>query len=179
MSKRYPLFHIAALLTLSVSLLIAGTTGKIAGKVVDAKTKEGIPSAAVAVKGTTLGAATDFNGNYVIVNVPPGTYSISVSYVGYQPTRVNNIGVNVDFTTTLNINLNESSVELNEFIVEGERNPLIRQDQTNPVVAVTSENIQALPVTSISEIIGLQSGVVVDDDGGRIHIERHLGEQSV
>ncbi len=168
MSKRYSLFHITALLTLitlTVSSLFAGTTGKIAGKVVDAKTKEGIPSAVVAVNGTSLGAATDFNGNYVIVNVPPGTYSISVSYVGYQPTRVNNIGVNVDFTTTLNINLNESAVELNEFIVEGERNPLIRQDQTNPVVAVTSENIQALPVTSISEIIGLQSGVVVDDDG--------------
>ncbi|MFZ4620212.1 MAG: TonB-dependent receptor [Bacteroidota bacterium] len=169
MIKRYSLFHIAALFILSVTLLTAGTTGKIAGKVTDAKTKEGIPSAVVAVNGTSLGAATDFNGNYVIVNVPPGTYSVSVSYVGYQPTRVNNIGVNVDFTTTLNIHLNESSVELNEFVVEGERNPLIRQDQTNPVVAVTSENIQALPVTSISEIIGLQSGVAVDDDGD-IHV---------
>ena len=169
MIKRYSLFHIAALISLTTTLLIAGTTGKIAGKVTDAKTKEGIPSAAVSIVGTTLGASTDFEGNYVIVNVPPGTYSVSVSYVGYQPTRVNNVGVNVDFTTTLNIHLNESTVELNEFVVEGERNPLIRQDQTNPVVAVTAENIQSLPVTSISEIIGLQSGVAVDDDGD-IHV---------
>jgi outer membrane receptor protein involved in Fe transport len=169
MSKRYSLFYIATIITLTTSLLIAGTTGKIAGKVTDAKTKEGIPSAAVAIVGTTLGASTDFDGNYVIINVPPGTYSVSVSYVGYQPTRVNNVGVNVDYTTTLNIQLNESAVELNEFIVEGERNPLIRQDQTNPVVAVTSENIQALPVTSISEIIGLQSGVTVDD-AGDLHV---------
>ncbi len=169
MSKRYPLFHIAVLILLSASFLLAGTTGKISGKVSDSKTKEGIPSAVVTVLGTSLGAATDFEGNYVIINVPPGTYSISVSYIGYQPTRVNNIGVNVDFTTTLNIQLNESSVELSEFVVEGERNPLIRQDQTNPVIAITGENIQALPVTSISEIIGLQSGVVVDDDGD-IHV---------
>ncbi|MFA5833215.1 MAG: TonB-dependent receptor [Bacteroidota bacterium] len=169
MSKRYSLFHIATIVIFSSSLLIAGTTGKIAGKVTDSKTKEGIPSAVVAIAGTPLGASTDFDGNYVIVNVPPGTYSVSVSYVGYQPTRINNVGVNVDYTTTLNIQLNESAVELNEFIVEGERNPLIRQDQTNPVVAVTAENIQALPVTSISEIIGLQSGVVVDDDGD-IHV---------
>lgn len=169
MNKCYSLFRVAIPIFLFTSSLFSGTTGKIAGRVTDSKTQEGIPSAVVTIVGTTLGAATDFEGNYVIVNVPPGTYSVTVSYVGYQPTRVNNVGVNVDYTTTLNIKLNESSVELNEFIVEGERNPLIRQDQTNPVVAVTSENIQALPVTSISEIIGLQSGVVVDDDGA-LHV---------
>lgn len=169
MNNRYPLFHIAVSLLIVSSMLVAGTTGKIAGKVSDAKTKEGIPSAIVSVAGTSLGAATDFEGNYVIVNVPPGTYSVSVSYVGYQPTRVNNVGVNVDFTTTLNIQLKESTVELGEFVVEGERNPLIRQDQTNPVVAVTAENIQSLPVTSIGQIVGLQAGVVQGDDGA-LHV---------
>jgi outer membrane receptor protein involved in Fe transport len=169
MNKRFHLFPIAVFILISASLLIAGTTGKISGKVTDSKTREGIPSAVVTIVGTTLGAATDFEGNYVIVNVPPGVYAISVSYVGYQPTRVNNVGVNVDYTTTLNIQLKESTVELNEFVVEGERNPLIRQDQTNPVIAVTAENIQSMPVTSISEIIGLQSGVSVSDDGG-IHV---------
>lgn len=154
-----------ALLSLLTSSTFAGTTGKIAGKVTDAKTREGIPSAIVTVVGTSLGAAADFDGNYVIVNVPPGTYSVSVSYVGYQSTRVNNVGVNVDYTTTLNIQMRESSVELGEVVVEGERNPLIRQDQTNPVVAVSSESFQTLPVTTISEVIGLQAGVVTSDDG--------------
>jgi outer membrane receptor protein involved in Fe transport len=169
MNKRCPLFLIAASILILSTFLSAGTTGKISGKVTDSKTREGIPSAVVSVVGTTLGAATDFEGNYVIVNVPPGTYSIAVSYVGYQPTRINNIGVNVDYTTTLNIQLKESAVELTEFVVEGERNPLIRQDQTNPVVAVTAENIQALPVTSISQIVGLQAGVVTADDGS-LHV---------
>lgn len=148
-----------------ISTAWSGTTGKIAGKVTDKKTKEGIPSAIVTIVGTSLGAATDPDGNYVIVNVPPGTYNVSISYIGYQPTRVKDVGVNVDFTTTLNIQLNESSVELGEFVVEGERTPLIRQDQTNPVVAVTAENFATLPVTTVNEVIGLQAGVVVDDDG--------------
>ncbi|MEW5797402.1 MAG: TonB-dependent receptor [Bacteroidota bacterium] len=165
MIKRYSVLYATLCILISITHLIAGTTGKISGKVTDSKTGEGIPSAIVTVIGTALGAATDASGNYVIVNVPPGTYSVSVSYIGYQPTRVNNVGVNVDYTTTLNIQLRESAVELGEFVVEGERNPLIRQDQTNPVVAVTSENIQTLPVTSISEVVGLQAGVVTSDDG--------------
>jgi outer membrane receptor protein involved in Fe transport len=165
MIKCYTVLMVATLFFLSPKILLAGTTGKISGKVTDAKTGEGIPSAVVTVVGTTLGAAADANGAYVIVNVPPGTYTVSVSYIGYQPTRVNNVGVNVDYTTTLNIQLRESSVELGEVVVEGERNPLIRQDQTNPVVAVTSESFQTLPVTTISEVIGLQAGVVTSDDG--------------
>ncbi len=163
--QHYRFVYLGLSLILISLFLTAGTTGKISGKVTDSKSKEGIPSAVVTIVGTTLGAATDPEGAYVILNVPPGTYSVSVSYVGYQPMRINNIGVNVDYTTTLNIQLKESAVELNEFVVEGERNPLVRQDQTNPVAAITAENIQSLPVTTISEVIGLQAGVVTSDDG--------------
>jgi outer membrane receptor protein involved in Fe transport len=150
---------------LSAQLLYAGTTGKISGKVVDSKTNEPIPFAAVVVVGTSLGASSDAEGKYVILNVPPGTYTITAGLIGYQGERVLNIGVSVDYTTTLNFSLNESSVEMGEVVVQGERSPLIRQDQTNPVVAVSSENIQSLPVTSINEIIALQAGVVLADDG--------------
>ncbi len=168
MFKRYSIV-IAVACCLFASHLFAGSSGKIAGKITDARTNEGLPAAGVSLQGTQLGASTDVNGNYVILNVPPGSYTITVSYVGYQNTKAVNVGVSVDYTTTLNVQLKESSVELNEVIVQGERNPLIRQDQTNPVAAVTAEQFQQLPVTSVSEVIGLQAGVVVADDGG-IHI---------
>ncbi len=167
--QHYRFVYLCLSILITCSLLVAGTTGKISGKVTDSKTKDGIPSAVVTIIGTTLGAATDADGSFVIVNVPPGTYSVSVSYIGYQPVRINNIGVNVDYTSTLNIQLKESTVELNEFVVEGERNPLVRQDQTNPVAAITAENMQSLPVTTISEVIGLQAGVVTSDDGS-LHV---------
>jgi outer membrane receptor protein involved in Fe transport len=169
MMQHYRFVYLCLSVLITGSILVAGTTGKISGKVTDSKTKDGLPSAVVTIVGTSLGAATDAEGSYVIVNVPPGTYSISVSYIGYQPVRVTNIGVNVDYTTTLNIQLKESTVELNEFVVEGERNPLVRQDQTNPVAAITAENMQSLPVTTISEVIGLQAGVVTSDDGA-LHV---------
>jgi outer membrane receptor protein involved in Fe transport len=168
MFKRYSVV-IAVACCLLASHLFAGSSGKIAGKITDAKSNEGLPSVTVSVQGTSMGAATDLNGNYVILNVPPGSYTLNVSYVGYQNTKAVNVGVSVDYTTTLNFQLRESTVELNEVIVQGERNPLIRQDQTNPVAAVTAEQFQQLPVTSVSEVIGLQAGVVVADDGG-IHI---------
>lgn len=156
------------IITLSFNLL-AGTTGKIAGKIKDASTGETLPSVNVMIVGTQLGAITDLNGNYVILNVPPGVYTVSVSMISYRKQDFKDIRVNVDFTTRLDIKLESGSVDLPPVVVQGERNPLVRQDLTNPQVAITSENIQELPVTSISDVIRLQAGVITDNDGA-IHI---------
>ncbi len=149
--------------------LLAGTTGKIAGRITDASTGEALPSVNVMLVGTKLGAITDLNGNYVILNVPPGVYKVSVSMISYRKQELSDIRVNVDFTTRLDIKLESGSVDLPPIVVQGDRNPLIRQDLTNPQVAITSENIQELPVTSISEVIRLQAGVVSGNDG-ELHI---------
>ncbi len=156
------------ILTLTFNLL-AGTSGKIAGKVTDASNGEALPSVNVMLVGTQLGAITDINGNYVILNVPPGVYKVSVSMISYRKQELKDIRVNVDFTTRLDIKLETGSVDLPPVVVQGERNPLVRQDLTNPQVAITSENIQELPVTSISEVIKLQAGVVSGNDG-ELHI---------
>lgn len=63
------------------SPLLAGTTGKITGTVTDANTGEPLIGATVIVVGTKLGAKTDFDGNYVILNVPPGVYEVRATYV--------------------------------------------------------------------------------------------------
>ncbi|MEO0130781.1 MAG: carboxypeptidase-like regulatory domain-containing protein, partial [candidate division WOR-3 bacterium] len=63
----------------------AGETGKIAGRIIDANTKEPLVGVNVIVEGTELGAATDATGHYLIINVPVGTYDITASYVGYEP----------------------------------------------------------------------------------------------
>jgi len=148
---------------------LAGTTGKVAGRVTDADNGEGLPGANVVIEGTTLGAATDVNGNYVILNVPPGVYNVTFSFVGYQSVRVKEMRVSVDFTTTLNSKLKATTVEVGTVEVIGERQPLVRQDLTNTTVAVNSETIESLPVDAVQDIIRLQSGVTVDNDGA-LHI---------
>jgi len=157
------------LLFLASELAYAGTTGKIAGKVTDADTKEPLIGANVIVEGTQLGASTDLDGNYVILNVPPGVYTVVVSMVGYQRVRMTDVRVDVDFTTRLDIKMKQGSIDLPPVVVQGERNPLIRQDLTNPQVAITSEKIQELPVNTLVEVIKLQAGVVVGNEG-EIHI---------
>ncbi len=158
------------------AFIFAGTTGKIAGTVIDASTGEGLPFANVFIKGTNLGAATDVDGNFVILNVPPGVYSVTASVVGYQKQTITDVRVNVDFTTRLEFKLNPGSVEMAPVVVQGERNPLIRQDLTNPTVAITSETIDELPVDQISDVIRLQAGVTVGDNG-QIHIRGGYGNE--
>ncbi|MBN1561775.1 carboxypeptidase-like regulatory domain-containing protein, partial [candidate division KSB1 bacterium] len=65
-------------------LITAGTSGKIAGTVVDAESNDPLPGVNIVLKGTTMGAAADVNGEYVILNVPPGIYAIEARMIGYQ-----------------------------------------------------------------------------------------------
>ncbi|MCB9206665.1 MAG: TonB-dependent receptor [Ignavibacteriales bacterium] len=168
MKKNY-IVKIFSILFLISSAVFGQSTGKIMGKVIDQDTGEGIPFANVFVEGTSLGAASDVDGNFVILNIPPAVYSVTASYIGYQKVTRTNVRVNVGFTTAIDFQLPSGAVEMDAVIVQGERNPLIRQDLTNPTVAINSETIDALPVDNISEVVKLQAGVVQDDDGA-LHV---------
>jgi outer membrane receptor protein involved in Fe transport len=174
MQKVFLLFIFAVLFF--NSNLYSQSTGKIMGKILDASSGEGIPFANVIIDGTTLGAASDEEGNYVILNVPPGTYNVSASYIGYQKVTVTDVTVNVSFTTSLDFSLPVGEVTLEAVIVRGEKNPLIRQDLTNPTVAITSESLESLPVDNIADVIKLQAGVVTGDDGS-IHVRGGYGNE--
>lgn len=161
---------------LTASLALGGSTGKISGRVTDARTKDGIPGVNVVVTSTTLGAVTNVEGRYVILNVPPGVYSLTASLIGYKKAQINEVRVSVDFTTPLNIGLEEGSVELDAVVVQGERTPLVRKDLTNPVASISTEAIRELPVTEISQVVGLQAGITVDNDGS-IHVRGGEGNE--
>ncbi|MFQ5651144.1 MAG: TonB-dependent receptor domain-containing protein [bacterium] len=154
---------------LFASALFGGTTGKIAGRILDAETGEGLPGANVVIEGTTLGAATDVDGDYTILNVPPGLYTLRIAYIGYRAMTVRDVRVNVDFTTRIDQKVSPSTIEMAAVEVSAERNPLVRQDLTNTLVAVTSEKIAALPIDQLRDVISLQAGIVQDNDGA-LHI---------
>ena len=166
----------ALCLALGFSTLWAGSTGKISGIVRDSRTKEPLPGVNVVVQGTPLGASSSTDGRYVILNVPPGRHKVTASFIGYRRFEANDLSVSTDFTTPLDVDMVEGSIELDAVVVQAERSPLIRQDLTNPVASISSESIEALPVTEISEMIGLQAGVTVDDDG-TIHIRGGMGNE--
>jgi outer membrane receptor protein involved in Fe transport len=138
--------------------VFAGTTGKINGKITDKETGESLIAVNVIVSGTSLGAATDVDGNYTILNVPPGVHSIVVSMVGYTSITVSEIRVLIDQTATVNIQMISQAIEAKDVIVLAERQ-IVKKDVSSSVAGVQSEEISTLPISSIDKIIGLQAGV--------------------
>ncbi len=147
---------------------IAGTTGKIAGTVRDAQTKEPLIGASVIVEGTRLGAATNVDGYFVILNVSPGKFNLISSAVGYNRKSVTGVQVSVDLTTTQNFDLSPENVQAEEVVVTAER-PVVKKDLTSSESRVDAATIASLPVSEVSEVLSLQAGITVDRGGG-IHI---------
>jgi outer membrane receptor protein involved in Fe transport len=157
----------AAILLLGPPMLLAGQTGKIAGRVLSAGENEPIIGANVTVQGTYLGAATDLDGYYTINNIPPGTYTVAVTYVGYRKYSVTNVQVRIDLTTRIDAKLVSEAIQADEVVVRAER-PIVQKDLTSSSVTVTSEELKRLPTEDISQIINLQAGVIAGHfRGGR------------
>jgi outer membrane receptor protein involved in Fe transport len=158
-----------ALLALLVPcLLFGGTTGKIAGRVLDAETGEALLGISVVIEGTTMGASTDVDGSYVIMNIPPGNYTVVAGGVGHQKKRYTNVKASIDFTTRLDIKLSTDVIALETVEVQAEA-PMIRRDLTSSHTNIDAAAIQALPVESVTQILTLQAGII-QGAGGEIHI---------
>jgi outer membrane receptor protein involved in Fe transport len=112
----------------------------------------------VVVKGTSLGAATDIDGYYAILSVPPGIHTVITSMVGYSTVTVNEIRVFIDQTATVNVEMVSQAIEAGVVEVIAERN-IVKKDVSTSVAAMQTEEIQTLPVSSIGQVVGLQAGV--------------------
>lgn len=118
----------------------------------------------VMVIGTALGASSNLDGEYSIVNVPPNIYTIRASLLGYDPITVSNIRVSIDLTTRHDFAFNETVVEQKEVVIVAER-PVIQKDMTATTSIVSKELISELAVTEVRDVIKLQAGIAVSSDG--------------
>ena len=151
------IISILLLIVVIPCVLFAGTTGKIAGVVIDKANGEPMIGVSVIVVGTSLGAATDIAGEFSIISVPPGTYDIQVSFIGYKKMVLSQVRVFIDQTTRVNVNLEMEAVEVTEMVVVGERP--IKLDVATSVVDVSSIDIPKLPVTNVDDVINMQAGI--------------------
>ncbi len=157
------------LLAASVVLPSSGqTTGKIAGTVTDAGTGQTLPGVNVLIAGTTQGTSTDTDGYYYILNLKPGTYSIQASFIGFSLVTVQEVRVQVDKTTVLDIALSEQIIEGEEIVVVATR-AAVERDLTSSITSVSSDQLESLPVQSFSDVVNQQAGVVDGHfRGGRV-----------
>ena len=109
--------------------LFPGTTGKLSGVLTDKETGDPLIGANVMIVGTPLGAATDVDGSYYVLQVPPGSYNVKCTMIGYQTLIMNDVRIRVDLTTNLDGQLSQRAVGLEEVIVQADR-PMIQTDVT-------------------------------------------------
>lgn len=142
-------------------------SGELKGKVIDAETGEALPFANVVIKtegDQIAGATTDFDGKYSLKPIPPGTYIVQATYVGYQPKQINGVQIKSDKTEFLDIKLSQG-VALEEFEVIDYEVPLISKDQTQSGGTVTRENIDKMATRSATDVAATVGGVYTSSDG--------------
>ncbi|MFB0516091.1 MAG: carboxypeptidase-like regulatory domain-containing protein, partial [Candidatus Neomarinimicrobiota bacterium] len=164
-TKPYLIALTAGFFLFAVNSLLAIESGKIAGKVYDAETNQPLPGANVVIEGTTLGAATDMDGNYFILNVRPGEYIVTASVIGYVQVRTTDVIVQMGLTTPLDFPLNPTTIEGEEVTVIAER-PVIQTDVGNSGTILDGSELTALPVTSFKDILDKQMGIEEVDARG-------------
>ena len=154
--KKFLLLSILSLQVFSPQIL--AQVGKITGSVRDATTNEALIGANIIVEGKTYGAATNIDGYYVILNIPPGTYNLKASMVGYAPKVVLQMRVSIDQTTQIDFELPSNAIQTEEVIVVA-TSPIVQRDVSSSRVNLNVEEIENLPVSSLTAVIGLQAGV--------------------
>ncbi len=148
----------------NAGLVMGGTTGKVSGRIIDAGNGEGLPMANIVIEGTAMGAASDLDGYYAILNIPPGGYVLKATMLGYQAMRMENVKVNIDLTTTIDFRLQEQVLTLgSEVTVTAQRETVVK-DLTATTAVMEAKQMEALPISEVNEALQLQAGMV-DQNG--------------
>ncbi|MBI3110295.1 MAG: TonB-dependent receptor [Ignavibacteriales bacterium] len=146
----------------AISAQVSAQDGKLRGRVTDGATGEPLIGANVIMEETTIGAASDINGEYIVLSVPPGTYTVKASFIGYGAITVSNIRVSANLTTTQDFHLQSTLIQTREIVITAER-PLIQRNTTNTVRMQTQEDIRSLSFRGLQNILALSAGVMQQD----------------
>jgi TonB-dependent receptor len=169
-------------LALSVPNAFSQSSGRITGTLVDAGSGEALIGANIILAGHSLGAATDYDGNYSIESIPPGTYTLNASMIGYSKKSITGLVVRSGGAITLDIDLVSEAYAMDEVVVEARmvlnnETSLLkdRQKSTSISDAISAEDISRSGASDAAAAMNKVTGASTVD-GKYIHI-RGLGER--
>jgi len=140
--------------------------GRLKGVITDKDTGEPIAFANVVLEngGTQVGgASTDFDGNYDINPIPPGTYDLRATFVGYNTYVVKGVVIPGNQITFKDIEMTEQSEMLDVVEIVDYKVPLISKDQTSAGATITAEEIAKMPNRSAEAVAATVGGVFSAD----------------
>lgn len=164
--------RIFSILFFLITLNSFSQTGKITGKIIDAKTGETLPGATAVIEGTTKGASADFDGNFSINNVQIGTVNLIISYISYDSKKLTGIIIKENDVTNINVPLETSSsqnlqeVTVTVEIAKENTAALVLMQKNNVSVSdgVSAETIKRTPDRNTADVLKRVSGVTIIED---------------
>lgn len=168
--KKYIMGVLCMLLTFSVCLAEEESVNdkkksdaNIIGHVIDAKTREHLAFVTIAVKGTTMGVATDATGHYFLKNLPKGRHTLVASFVGYKSSSQTVDLVN-NKTVEVNFELEEEALSLDEVVVSANRTETNKKTASTIVSVASPKLFEATASSNLAESMNFQSGVRVENN---------------
>ena len=142
------LFAVLSILLLASAATFA-QTGQLKGTISDAQENNPLPGINIGVAGTTLGAATDTDGKFLIDNIPVGSHTIKITAVGYEREE-HDITIQEGKTTTIKVTLKRDVLGINEVVVSATRSiesldevpasvNILREKELNDQLALSSD----------------------------------------
>ncbi len=172
------------LLTIAVilasTMLVFSQAGSLKGKVTNKDTKEPIPFANIVIESgghMITGGSTDFQGEYHIKPINPGTYDVTITYVGFEPQKIKGVIIKSGQVVFFNIEMKPTQTVITTYTVTDYVVPLIDADQTQTGGTLTSEEIKKMPGRSAASVAATVGGVFTDENGniGGIRGQRSSG----
>ncbi len=180
---------IMLIIAFSILFLIVSTSfayaqnGSIKGKISDVYDSESLIGASVMIQGTTVGSASDFDGNYSITNVKPGTYTLISSYISYKPLTKQKVIVEAGKETLIDIQLESANISLKEVELVAKSNRanenILLLEQKQSLIATQAVGAKEMSRKGISnaEAAVVQVSGVSKQDGVKNVFVRGLGDR--
>ncbi len=171
-------YRFRILLTLAAALILlsgvvdradAQGRGKITGTILDAESGQPLPGSNVMIDTVwiggnpvafdgMLGAASDLNGEFVILNVPPGVYNLKASMMGYATVVQSHVVVDANRTINVSFSLPATVIEIGVVEVVWER-PVIQSDVAGTQEIIYVQRIEEVPLVRVSEFFDRMKGI--------------------
>ncbi|ETN93787.1 TonB-dependent receptor [Zhouia amylolytica] len=178
--------QLLVLLFLAVTTLTMAqnNAGSVVGKITDKElNNDPLPFANVQVNGTTKGTTTDMDGLFEIGSIPPGTYSVTISFVGYETVTIPNVKIEGGKVTEINTGLGAGSVSLDEVVVtttvrrESETALLLDQKKAIEIKqSIGAEELARKGVSDVATAVTKTTGISKQEGSGSIYV-RGLGDR--
>lgn len=166
---RKTLFILLFLSLFCLTFLDAATTGRLSVRVRDSQGKAIEFVNVVVMRGTqrVTGGQTNAKGTAIIINIPPGTYTVRFSLIGYDTVSYNDVRIQVDQTANLSPVMKKAGVTLSTVVVTAEQDK-VGKDRTSSERQIEMDRISDVSVSDVAGIVALQAGV--SNIGGELHI---------